>query len=78
MKKLNLSEVRQHLPFLVGDVGESGEEVVITRRGHPRARLVPFRPADAEQKAPSLRGLPIEIADDFDDPLPELWETLAD
>ena len=26
----------------------------------------------------SLRGLPIQIADDFDAPLPELWEALGE
>ncbi|MES1244546.1 MAG: hypothetical protein ABUT39_23270 [Acidobacteriota bacterium] len=33
---------------------------------------------DATKKAPSLRELPIEIAADFDEPLPELWESLVD
>jgi prevent-host-death family protein len=76
MKKLNVSEARQHLPSLVDDVAESGEEVLITRRGQPLARLVPFRPANAGQGTPSLRELPIKVADDFDAPLPELWEAL--
>ena len=78
MKKFNVSEARQHLPSLVDGVAESGEEVLITRRGQPLARLVPFRPAKARQATPSLRGLPIEVADDFDDPLPEIWEALDD
>jgi prevent-host-death family protein len=77
MKKFNVSEARQHLPSLVDDVAESGEEVLITRRGKPLARLVPFR-ANTGQKTSSLRELAIEIADDFDDPLPDLWEALDD
>jgi prevent-host-death family protein len=77
MKQFNLSEARQSLPSLVDGVAESGEEVLITRRGQPLARLVPFR-ADTAKATPSLRDLPIEIAEDFDDPLPELWEALAD
>ena len=30
------------------------------------------------EKTYPLRGLPITISEDFDDPLPELWEALAD
>jgi prevent-host-death family protein len=78
MKKLNVSQARQQLPTLVDEVAQSGEEVLITRRGEPLAKLVPFQPKEAERAAHPLRGLPIEIAEDFDAPLPELWETLGD
>jgi prevent-host-death family protein len=77
MKAFNVSEARQHLPTLVDEVSQSGREILITRRGQPLAKLVPFRKAEAERAAHPLRGLPIEIADDFDAPLPELWEALA-
>jgi hypothetical protein len=30
------------------------------------------------QKTYPLRGLPITISPDFDDPMPELWEALAE
>ncbi|HWM93110.1 MAG TPA: type II toxin-antitoxin system prevent-host-death family antitoxin [Thermoanaerobaculia bacterium] len=78
MKALNVSQARQQLPTLVDEVAKSGEEVLITRRGEPLAKLVPFQPKEAEKAAHPLRGLPIEIADDFDAPLPELWEALSD
>ncbi len=29
------------------------------------------------EKTYPLRGLPINISDDFDEPMPELWEVLA-
>ena len=37
-------EAKTHLPRLLAEV-EAGGEVVITRHGHPVARLVPIRPA---------------------------------
>jgi hypothetical protein len=30
------------------------------------------------KKTYPLRGLPITISDDFDEPMPELWEALAE
>lgn len=30
------------------------------------------------EKIYPLRGLPITISDDFDEPMPELWEALAE
>lgn len=78
MLTLNVSQARQQLPTLVDEVSQLGHEVLITRRGQPLAKLVPFQPMEAEKAAHPLRGLPIEIADDFDAPLPELWEALSD
>ena len=40
MGAINLAEAKAHLSELVSKA-ESGEETVITRRGHPVARLVP-------------------------------------
>ena len=67
MKTLNVSQVRQQLSTLVDEVAQSGEEVLITRRGEPLAKLVSLQPKkEAERAAHPLRGLPIEIAEDFD------------
>ena len=30
-----------------------------------------------EEKQHSLRGIPLTIPDDFDDPMPELWDALG-
>jgi prevent-host-death family protein len=40
-----------------------GEEIVITKRGEPMAKLVAYKPGGWEGK--------VWIADDFNDPLPE-------
>ena len=55
---------------------ESGEEVVIARRGEPIARLVACKP-QKKRRPDRLKGK-VVIPDDFFDPLPEeelkLWE----
>lgn len=71
MKTLSLSEARRTFPALTDLVSEQGEEVVITRRGRPVMRLVPIVP---EAPRMALRGLPIQITDDFDTPGDEGWE----
>jgi prevent-host-death family protein len=73
MKSLSLSEARRTLPSLADDVVERGEEIVVTRRGKPILRLVPVAP---EPPAMGLRGLPVQISDDFDDPVEQNWEAL--
>jgi hypothetical protein len=35
-------------------------------------------PKATPEKTYPLRGLPITISDDFDEPMPELWEALAE
>jgi hypothetical protein len=35
-------------------------------------------PQTTPEKTYPLRGLPITISDDFDEPMPELWEALAE
>lgn len=42
MQRISLREANQYLSRYVKDVEEAGAEVVITRRGRPVARLVPF------------------------------------
>ena len=44
MEKVGAYEAKTHLPQLLDRV-ENGEEIVITRRGEPVARLVPERKA---------------------------------
>jgi prevent-host-death family protein len=46
MKTATVAETKSHLSALLSDI-ESGEEVVITRRGRPVARLVAEQPATA-------------------------------
>jgi len=77
VKELSVSETRKHLLTLVDEVAASKDEVVITKRGKPVARLVPCRPEPRAKKHP-LRGKKIWISPDFDEPMDELWEALKE
>jgi prevent-host-death family protein len=62
---VGVHEAKTTLSRLI-DAAESGEEVVITRRGKPVAKLQPVQPLSRK----SLFGLyegQIEMADDFDE-----------
>ena len=58
MRKVALAEAKAQLSALL-DAVEAGEEVVITRRGFPVARVVrePSRPADGHDWPARLRRL---------------------
>ena len=47
MKEIGIYEAKTHLAELIDDV-ELGEHVVITRRGRPVARLIPYRNTDEQ------------------------------
>ena len=68
---VNVHEAKTHLSRLLERV-ERGEEIVIARAGTPVARLVPVAPVRTRRELRgSWRGR-IEIAEDFDEPLP--WQ----
>lgn len=75
MPTVNVHQAKTQLSRLLVQA-EAGEEVVITRRGEPVARLVPCRPAGKRQPD-ALKGK-IAIPESFWDPLPDdelrLWE----
>ncbi len=52
MRKAGIREARQNLSVLLGEV-KKGEEIVITERGKPVARLTPYRPL-ADKPFPDL------------------------
>jgi prevent-host-death family protein len=63
---VGMHEAKTTLSKLV-DAAQSGEEVVITRRGKPVVRLEPVSPGALRKSLyGSLKGQ-IEIADDFDE-----------
>lgn len=66
MKSFNVHEAKTHLSRLLRRVA-GGEEVVIARDGEPIAKLVPF---DGTRRVPGRLAGRIEIAEDFDAPLP--------
>lgn len=73
MAEVGMHEAKTQLSKLVERV-EAGEEIVITRRGEPAARLVPERKGKGfASLAGAWRGR-VRIADDFD----ELPDDLAD
>jgi prevent-host-death family protein len=74
MKYLNISDFRARLPALIDNLAT--EELVITRRGKPVAKLIRYTDKRAPKSRYPLRGLPLEIAKDFDESLPALWEAL--
>jgi prevent-host-death family protein len=67
----SVSEARRELPDLLARVESGTEEIVITRRGNQVARIVAVRPQEISL---SLRSVPLELSDDFDEPLEDLWE----
>ena len=76
MKKVNISEVRNHLPSLLDEIAQSNEPIVVTRHGKPVAKILPFRTGKSGQNRYPLRDLPIRISKDFDKPDADLWEAL--
>jgi len=54
-----------------------GEEVIVSKRGKAVAKLVPLSHSKAPRQPGALKGK-IWIADDFDKPMLELWDTLRD
>ena len=79
MKYLNIQETDGALTALLDEVTATQTEIVITRNSIPVARIIPceIQQTAAAQHYP-LRGMPITIAEDFDEPMPELWEALSE
>jgi prevent-host-death family protein len=77
MAMFNIYEAKAKLSDLVARAA-SGEEIVLARNGHPAAKLVPIHEGKMTPKECAVaRGYGMDaglvwIADDFDDPLPEL------
>lgn len=65
-KSVGVHEAKTHLSQLLDDVA-SGEEVVITRRGEPAARLVALSVGKA--RAFGIDRDRLVVPDDFDAPL---------
>jgi len=54
MTEIALAEAKAHLSALVERVEASGDQIVITRRGRPAARLVPVDDGSAIESALAL------------------------
>jgi prevent-host-death family protein len=76
MTRVGMHEAKTQLSKLVERV-EAGEEIVITRRGEPAARLVPERSGGGfASLAGSWRGH-VEIGEDFDELPADIAESLG-
>ena len=62
---------------LMDQVRESGREIVITKRGKPVAKLVPFKPKERPPLFGCMKGS-IEILGDIIGPFHEEWELRDD
>lgn len=68
---MSATDFRARCLGLIDEVAETGREIVITKRGKPVARLVPYR-----RKPKSLFGMGrgrMEILGDIVSPMPEEW-----
>ncbi|NLX26596.1 MAG: type II toxin-antitoxin system Phd/YefM family antitoxin [Lentisphaerae bacterium] len=77
MIAVSVSDFRGSLPELLKKVETTHEPLVLTRHGKAIAKLVP---ADEEfdQQKYVLRGKPISIAPDFDEPMEELMDAVVE
>ena len=64
---VSVAEAKNHLSQLVRAM-ESGEEVVITRNGHPVAQLVPAPAKRRKARLGTMRGR-IRFMSGWDDPI---------
>jgi prevent-host-death family protein len=69
-RHVNLYEAKTRLSQLV-ERAARGEEIVIAKSGKPMAKLVPYRPDKMRREGENLLGIRF-IAEDFDDPMPEI------
>jgi len=76
MQYLNVKEIDPAFAAIVNQVSVTQSEIVITRNGIPLARILPCSIPRVEHYP--LLGMPITIADDFDESMPDLWEALSE
>ena len=72
MEQVDLKEAQEHLFELVKRAA-GGEDVVISDKNKPLAKLVSAVPSVRRRQFGSARGL-IEMSDDFDEPLEDFRE----
>ena len=78
MRTLSVSSARSKLPSLLDDVFMKHETIIISRKGKPIAQLSPIPSGTCQDEATRfpLRSISISVAEDFDEPAPDLWEAL--
>ncbi|MBS1888883.1 MAG: type II toxin-antitoxin system Phd/YefM family antitoxin [Actinobacteria bacterium] len=76
MARIGMHEAKTQLSKLV-ERAEGGEEIVITRRGEPAARLVPARNGDGFAALAGAWKGQVRIGEDFDELPDDLAESLG-
>ena len=76
-KQMAAGEFKAKCLRLIDEVNETGEEIVITKRGKPKAKLIPFRLPKKDPFFGRLKGL-IKIHGDLVEPTVPLedWDML--
>lgn len=69
MKIVNIHEAKTQFSKLIEAVAQ-GEEIVIAKAGKPTAMLVPIEKHKPVRRPGTMKG-EIQIAEDFDAPLPD-------
>lgn len=72
MLNIDINQAKQRLPELVEKIISDGE-IIITRGGHPVAKLVSIAQSKKQRQFGTAKGL-IKMADDFDSPLDDFKE----
>jgi len=67
---VSVYDAKTHLSSLV-DRAAGGEEIIITKNGHPRAKIVPIPAADGDRVPAGALGA-VEFHDDFNALDPEI------
>jgi prevent-host-death family protein len=73
MKTIPAGQFKAQCLALIDDIHEHGGEVVITKRGKPRAKLVPIAETKRESIFGFLKGR-ARVAGDIVSPITERWE----
>jgi prevent-host-death family protein len=68
-RRVSASEFKTHCLRLLDDVAQTGEALLVTKRGRPLARVVPVRP----ENAPSLRDS-VRFHGDIIGPILDDWD----
>jgi len=74
---VNIHEAKTQLSKLLEQV-QAGEDVVIAKAGAPIVRLIPYAPPSRRIAPPGSMEGEGWIADDFDEPIDELFNCLKD
>ncbi len=76
MIQVTIHEAKTHLSRLIQQV-LTGEEVIIAKGQQPLVKLVALPETRLPRRIGHAKGVIIQMADDFDAPLPEFQEYMA-